>query len=111
MTAALLFVIILMAVIYIIGICMSIRKSVTHYEWKYLSYTGMHGYQTYYKNATPRNMWRALMWPFRTINFMFWTFLDILHDLIQYPLLIVGIKYKDSNLDRKIRRFLNIRYG
>ena len=97
----------LSAAIYIIGICVSINDSITHYEYKYLSYKGSYGSQSYYTNATPRDMWKALVWPFRAVHFIFWGFLEALHDLTQYPLLIVGVEYKDTNLERKISSFLS----
>lgn len=96
--------------IYIFGICMSISDSTSDSSWEYLSYKGSYGMRTWHNDATPKDMWLALAWPFRLINMIVWGALDCVNSLLQYPLLLVGVKYKDSNLDRKIRMYLEGKY-
>lgn len=62
------------------------------------------------RNATPKDMWYAVLWPIRVPGYVLFGLLDTLNSLIQFPLLLIGIRYKDSNLDRKIRMYLEGKY-
>jgi len=91
----------LIIAIYGIGFAISISESTTVYHCR----DDFSAVDTYTKDAETSDVWLALIWPlalsFNTVLFI----LYLLNALIQYPLLLIGIKYKNSRLDNIIRKF------
>lgn len=94
------------SIIYVFGVIASINWDTTEYEYKYVSYKDKHTSIESNRDATTKDMWLALVWPLRIIKFVFFITLELLNDLMQYPLLLIGIKYKGSKIDRKIKLYV-----
>lgn len=109
MEPAVIVLLIFLVAVYILGMGLSISDDTKESSWEWISYKDSYGTRSWYRDATPKDMWRAIIWPLRMLRCIFWSMLDMINSLVQYPLLIVGIKYKESNLDREIRIFLGRR--
>jgi hypothetical protein len=88
---------------YIIGVLIYVyTETMTNVKFHKGGFLNM-GYTTCdNKNATTKIMWKALIWP---ILFLWWSIKAVtvvLHLLLGLFLLIFGIKYKDSQLYKKI---------
>jgi len=88
------YVITLIVTIYLIGCGVSISNSTTSYHCK----TDFSSVDTKYRDARPKDAWVAIIWPLRVIIGSIWLILSIINDLVCYPLLLLGITYKDTKL-------------
>ena len=64
--------------------------------------------QKYLENVTTKDVWMSLIWPVIVVKVLIWTSLFILHELISYLLLAVFIKYRDSELYKRVNSFLDV---
>jgi hypothetical protein len=65
------------------------------------------GYTTHdNRSATSKDMWKALIWPMLSLWWFVKVIAEILHLLLGLFLLIFGIKYKNSQLYKKIENKL-----
>lgn len=102
-------IILIVLIVYILGIGFCIHDRTLRFEHRSTSYEpGEHCF-AYHTNAEPSDMWMGVIWPIRLLWLLFWLFLLSCNYVIQYPLLLVGIRYRDTNLDRRIRSFLDRR--
>lgn len=97
--------------IYIMGIGVAISDRTTSYKNRYdIHSTGKYDPLKVTRNPEPKDMWMAIIWPLKFIWCAVWGTLDALNSLIQYPLLLLGVRYKGSKMDWKIRNFLEGKY-
>ena len=93
-------------IIYVIGFAISITNSTTSYHCRDdFSYV-----DTETRNAEPKDAWLALLWPLKGILSILFAVLDCINSLIQYPLLLLGIRYKDTKLSKWINKCCDNKY-
>jgi hypothetical protein len=101
--------IVLFGIVYLIGIYASVdcdtMENVEHHDGGFLNM----GYTTSSnRDATPKDIRLALIWPLRGLWWFIRTTLWLVNeDVIHYIGLIFGFNYRDTNICRKISRFLN----
>lgn len=93
--------------IWVLGICLDVstRTDVNHkfHEGGFLNM----GYVTSGKrDANPRDMWWAMIWPIRLVFFFICGFLWLFHDFIALFLLVFSYQYKKTEMYKKIDKWL-----
>jgi len=101
-----LFILGVLVVIYIIGFAISVADSTAGLHCR----DDFYSVDTHSRDAEPRDVWRALVWPIMAVFKVFRALMGIFNAVIQYPILLIGYKYKDTTLDRVIRRWCDKEY-
>jgi hypothetical protein len=103
----------IIGVVWLVGFCMSIGES-TITDTKYHppdtdSFWDTGWTTTTRRDAATRDMWYAIWWPLRFVWTIFWIFVYCMNSIVQYPLLLVFIKYKKTKMFKNIDDFCDKR--
>lgn len=93
-------------IVYIIGLGISISSSTTSHHCR----DDFSGVDTTYRDAEPKDAWLSLIWPLRVIRGFIWLTIAIVNDVVCYPLLLLGFKYKNTNLYKKIDKITDDKF-
>lgn len=97
-------------IIYIIGVTIRMGDR-TVLKSEIIRGTGMFGGPTYHsidtcRDVEPKDAWLSLLWPLEILLFFIRGLLDILHEILVFILLLVGIQYKKTKLYKHVTTFI-----
>ncbi len=82
--------------IYCAGISIFIRNRTGHSEFHMPPGKGY--WTTEHRSPAPKDAWLSLCWPLFSLWFVCRMIISLINSLAVFPLLLVGIQYKDSRM-------------